>query len=455
MAFVPTELFPMCRGLRVARAARGYLHAALWLIVAGMPAPALPADSSTPAEPRSAVRTTTPLRELVTEALQNNPEIQAAHREREAAQHRITPAGALEDPMLEAGVINLPVPSGSFRREDMTMKMLGLSQKLPYPGKRGLRQDVAAKEAELVDYGYRETVNRVTRDVKIAYFDLAFVAESIRLVTQNKLVLDQFLQIAESRYTVGQGTQADVLKAQTQLSKMVDELIRLARERPSVEAELARALGRRSTVIALDSAQVPELRAVALDFGTLRDAAVKNRPQLLGLQSAIERAGKTLELARKDYYPDFDVRFAYGQRDPTLMGDRRDDMVSLTLAINLPVWRDTKLGPRVIEAVAIREQALEMYRAQENELTSKLRQQIAMGEQSAKSYGLYASTILPQARLTVEATLSAYRVNRADFLTLLDSQMTVFNYEISLAQAAVNFQKASAEIDLLTGKSSD
>ena len=393
--------------------------------------------------------------QLVAEALRSNPEILAARQEREAAGQRIKPAGALEDPMLEAGIINLPVPSGSFRNEDMTMKMLGLSQKLPYPGKRGLREDVASKDAELVGYGYSETVNRVTRDVKIAYFDLAFIAESIRLVTQNKLVLDQFLKIAESRYTVGQGTQADVLKAQTQLSKMVDELIRLDRERPSMEAELERALGRRSTVIALDAAQVPELRAIALDFSTLKDAAVKNRPQLLGLQSAIERAGKALELARKDYYPDFDVRFAYGQRDRMPTGEQRDNMVSLTLAMNLPVWRDTKRGPRVAEAVAMREQALEMYRAQENELAAKLRQQLAMAEQSSKSHQLYASTILPQAHLTVEAALSAYRVNRADFLTLLDSQMTVFGYQTSLAQAAVNYQKALAEIDLLTGKTID
>lgn len=395
------------------------------------------------------------IEKLVAEALRSNPEIQAAQREREAAEQRIKPAGALEDPMLEAGVINLPVPSGSFRREDMTMKMLGLSQKLPYPGKRGLREDVATKEAELVGYGYGETLNRVTRDVRIAYFDLAFIAESTRLVAQNKLVLDQFLKIAESRYTVGMGTQADVLKAQTQLSKMVDELIRLDRERPSVEAELVRVLGRRSDVIELDAARIPELRPVALEFGTLREAAVKNRPQLLGLQTAIERAGKALELARKDYYPDFEARFAYGQRDATSAGDRRDDMVSITLAINLPVWRDTKRGPRVAEAVAMREQALEMYRAQENELTSKLRQQIAMAEQSAKSHQLYASTILPQAHLTVEAAISAYRVNRADFLTLLDSQMTVFGYETSLAQAAVNYQKSLAEIDFLTGKSPD
>ena len=392
---------------------------------------------------------------LVAEALRGNPEIQAAKHEQRAAGQRVRSAGALDDPMLEAGVLNVPAPSGSFRREDMTMKMLGLSQKLPYPGKRGLREDVAGKEAELAGYGYRETVNRVTRDVRNACFDLALVAESTRLVTQNKLVLEQFLKIAESRYSVGQGAQADVLKAQTQLSKMMDELLRLERERPSVEAELARLLGRRGATVAMDAEKLPEVRQPALAFANLRDAALKNRPQLLGLQVAIERAGKALELARKDYYPDFDLRLAYGQRDATLMGERRDDMVSLTLAINLPVWRDAKLGPRVAEAEAMREQALELYRAQENELASKLRQQIAMAEQSAKSYALYASTILPQARLSVDASLSSYRVNRTDFLTLLDSQMTAFGYETSLAQAAVNFQKALAEIDFLTGKSPD
>ena len=126
------------------------------------------------------------LQELLAEAARNNPEILAAISEREAAQHRVSPAGALDDPMLEAGVVNAPLASQTFRREDMTMKMLGLSQRFPYPGKRGLRQDVAAKDAESVSHAYQETVNRVTRDVKAAYFELAFVVESARLVEKNK-----------------------------------------------------------------------------------------------------------------------------------------------------------------------------------------------------------------------------------------------------------------------------
>ena len=395
-------------------------------------------------------QSTTPLRDLVKEALQNSPEIRAARKEQEAASQRIAPAGALDDPMLEAGIINLPTSSFRFDREDMTMKMIGLSQRFPYPGKRGLRQDVAAREAESSGYGYQETLNRVVREIRTACYDLYLVIESARLVKKNKFILEQFLRIAETRYSVGQSSQADVLKAQTQLSKMLEELIKLARERPMFEAELNRALGRDASAPP-PLPEAPQLRPVALPLQSLLEAAVRQRPQLLALQSTIARNEKMLDLARKDYYPDFDVRFSYGQRDSMPDGTRRSDMINFTVAINLPVWRDNKLAPRVTEAQAMREQASNMYRAMRNELAMKLRQQVAAAEQSQRAAHLYQTEILPQARLTVEAALAAYRVNRVDFMTLLDSQMTVLNAEISHAGTIVNFNKALAEIDLLTG----
>jgi len=401
----------------------------------------------------AAAPVTTPLQAIIREAQQNNPEIRAARSEKEAAEQRIAPAGALDDPMLEAGVISVPVDSFRFDREDMTMKMIGMSQRFPYPGKRGLRQDVAAKDAQSAGYGFQETLNRVAREAKVAYFDLALVIESARLVEKNKLILGQFLKIADGRYSVGQGSQADVLKAQTQLSKMTDELIKLGRERPMFEAELVRALGRSPDA----AAPVPEtlqLREAPLSFDELRERGLRERPQLLALQSVIARAEKSLELMRKESYPDFDVRFSYGQRDRMPDGTRRSDMVNLTVAINLPVWRETKVGPRIAEAQAMRDQALNMYQAQRNEVGMKLRQQVASARQNLLSARLYRNDILPQARLTVEAALAAYRVNRVDFFTLLDNQMTVYTSEIAYVNAVANYNKALAEIDLLTGQSS-
>lgn len=390
------------------------------------------------------------LQELVAEASRNNPEIRAASHERLAARHRVSPAGALDDPMLEAGVINAPWPDLRLNREEMTMKMLGLSQRLPFPGKRGLRRDIAAKNAESVAYAYEETVNRVARDVRVAYFELAFIVESARLVEKNQQVLEQFLRISESRYAVGQANQADVIKAQTQLSRMADELIKLGRERRVMEAELTLALGRESEA----GAPVPaalRLREAPLQLETLRETALRQRPQLLGLQSMVDRSASALDLARKDYYPDFDLKLSYGQRDRAPDGMRRDDMLSLTVAINLPIWRQTKREPQVAEAIAMQYQAMDMLQAQRNELSSKVRQQVANAEQSLKSARLYDTGILPLARLAVESSLAAYRVNRVDFLTLLDNQMTVLNYEVSYASALSSYHKALAEIDLLTG----
>ena len=389
---------------------------------------------------------------LVAEALENNPEIRAALREREAAAQRVSPAEALDDPVLEAGVINAPLASSPFNREDMTMKMIGLSQRLPFPGKRGLRGAIAARDAESISHGYQETVNRVIRDIKIAYFDLGLTLERIRLIEKNKLIVEDLLHLAVDHYQAGMGSQADALKAQTQVSRILDELLKLARERPVVEAELVRTLGRGANA-AVPVPEPPQLQAEHLDLESLCDIALAQRPQLLALQSMVEGNKKALELARKNYYPDFDLRLAYGQRDNMLDGSRRPDMVTLTVAVNLPVWRENKLAPRVAEAAARRDQAQSMFEAQRNEVAASLRQQMAIAEQSLKSAHLYQTTILPQARLTVESALSAYRVNRVDFLTLLDSQMTVFDYEISLATATTSYNKALAEIDLLTGKS--
>ena len=429
---------------KLRRLPRAVLFAAIAIALAAAPpawAQNQPADAGA----------THALSSLIAEALQNNPELRAAAKETEAANQRVRPAGALEDPMLEVGLLNVPIQSLRLNSEDMTMKMLGLSQKLPYPGKRALREQVAAKDAETLAYGLRETRNRIVRDVKLAYFDLALTDETVRLLKSNRQILEQFMRIAESRYAVGQAAQAEVLKAQTQLGRMSEELLRMERERPVTEAELARLLGRRGDAAPI-AVELPGLREMALNLEALRQTALRERPQLLGLQSAIERSAKTLDLARKEAQPDFDLRFSYGQRDRSPLGLPRDDLVSLTVAMNLPVWRADKIEPRVAEAQAMREQTLELQQAQQNEVLAKLRQQFAITEQSRKSVQLYETAILPQARLTVEATLEAYKVSRIDLLMLLDSQMNLYGYEISRARELVNFNKALAEIELLTGK---
>jgi outer membrane protein, heavy metal efflux system len=426
----------------VARARAALLAAALLLAVA----PVL-AGEGTPAATAPAAL----LDAMVSEALRGNPEIQGALKEKQAAEHRIAPAGALDDPMLEAGVLNLPTDSFAFDREDMTMKMIGLSQRLPFSGKRDLRRQVAAKDAESIGQGYRETVNRVLRDLKVAYYDLALAIESERLTGKNRAALGQTLRVVESRYAVAQATQADVLKAQVQYTKMADELLKLGRERQMAESEVARLTARHGG-FNIAAALLPPPAEVALVAEKLEQLALQQRPQLLALQTLIAKSDGALDLARKDTLPDFDLKFSYGQRDNMPNGAKRSDLVSFTVAMNLPVWRATKNEPRIAEAQAMREKAIAAVHAQSHEIGNQLHHQITTVEQSLKSLRLYRHDVLPSARLALEAALSAYTVSRIDFLTLLDNQMAVFNYEIASAAALAGYHKALTEIDYLTGK---
>ena len=160
------------------------------------------------------------LADLLSEAVANNPELAAARSERDAAQQRIAPAGALEDPMLELGVINAPLDPLSLGREDMTMKMLGLSQKLPFAGKRDLRRAVATADADSMELAVQEASNQLVRDVRVAYEELAFNAESQRIVARTRTALEQLEAIARSRYDVGQAAQNDVLDSQIELERL-------------------------------------------------------------------------------------------------------------------------------------------------------------------------------------------------------------------------------------------
>ena len=343
-----------------------------------------------------------PLQELIAEALKNNPEINAAAHEKDAAAQRVSAAGALDAPRAEGGLISAPTQSWQLNREDTTMKMPGISQRLPDPGKRSLHADVAAMDAESAAYGYQETVNRVVRDVRLAYYDLALTDRSQALFERNRRLVVQHIRIAEARYRVGQGAQAELLMGYTQLTKMAEDLVRLNRERQSAEAELIRALGRAGEAAPI-KASLPAVDSATLSFKDLRDLAIRQRPQLLGLRRLIDKNQKAL--------------------DATVAG-----------------------------AQAMREQALSLYEAQQNELAAKLRQQIALAEQSRESLRRYETGILPQARFAVESALEAYRANRVDFALLLDSQIRVLSYEINHAGAVASLAKALAEIDQLTGK---
>ena len=416
------------------RLIRRFAGCALGLALAWAAPMTAAADRPPPTDPQ--------LADLLGEAVTNNPELAAARSERDAAQQRIAPAGALEDPMLELGVINAPLDPLSLRREDMTMKMLGLSQKLPFAGKRDLRRAVATADADSMELAVQEARNKLVRDVRVAHEELAFNAESQRIVARTRTALEQLEAIARSRYDVGQAAQNDVLDSQTELERLRIEQLRLTRENTVLQSELRRLLGRTGplTPINVAAPQLAAGSALGVDSAGL---AIENRPQLLALQARVERNTRS----------DFDLKLQYGQRDRAPDGMPRDDMVSLTVGLNLPIWRKSRLEPQVAEARAMRSQAQSMLAAQQLETRAALEEQQAIARQSRQSAELYQSTLLPQVHASVTSALAAYRVGGVDFLTLRQAQLREFDVATELAETIANHNKAVAEIDLLVGRS--
>jgi len=250
---------------------------------------------------------------------------------------------------------------------------------------------------------------------------------------------------------VGQAAQNDVLDSQTELERLRIEQLRLTRENTVLQSELRRLLGRTGppTPINVAAPQLAAGSALGVDSAGL---AIENRPQLLALQALVERNTRSLDLAQREYYPDFDLKLQYGQRDRAPDGMPRDDMVSLTVGLNLPIWRKSRLEPQVAEARAMRSQAQSMLAAQQLETRAALEEQQAIARQSRQSAELYQSTLLPQVHASVTSALAAYRVGGVDFLTLRQAQLREFDVATELAETIANHNKAVAEIDLLVGR---
>lgn len=392
------------------------------------------------------------LDQLIDEAVQNNPEILASKKRWEVFKEKVPQARALPDPMLGFGIISLPT-NFSFRDEDMTMKELSISQMFPFPGKRRLMGEMAEKEAEAVFKEIQERTNRIIKEVKSTYFELSYNYRSMEITQRNKEILENFSKIAETQYSVGMGIQQDVLKAHVEVSKMVDELIMLGQKKRALEAKLNALLNRSPEAPVGEPAEVI-FKKLPYAIDELQKMAVEINPTLQGMKKMIEAKEKAYELAKREYYPDLTFKFAYGQRDnspgPEVM--KRRDMLTGMVEINIPIFYKSKQDRKVAETKADIQTFEAQYRAMKNEIQFMVTDMTSMLQRVERQLDLYKTGIIPQASLQVNSAMSAYRVNKADFMTLLDSQMTLYKYELEYRQALTEYEKNVASLEATIGK---
>jgi len=392
------------------------------------------------------------LDELISEALQANPGIIASQRNRDALWERSPQAKAWDDPRISLGVRNLPTEDRDFDEINMTSKEVSISQVIPMPGITSLRQKIAIQEAKSADKMHDYTRLQVVRAVKKAYFELYLANRYITTTEKNRDLLAQFAEIARSNYIVGNGLQQDVLKAQVEHSRFLERLIQLKQEKTTVIAELNRLLSRERATPLYGEPVLP-IGPIALSEEELHESAQTGNPALLALHESIARNEAGYDLAGKSYVPEFVVTGAYGQRED---GDnpkvRRSDIFTVLVGFNVPIWFKSKQSRKVAETHYRFEQSKAEYKALSDEIHFKIRDILARQERESDLIELYENAIIPQAAQALESSVASYHVGRADFLTLLSNQVTLYNAELQLSDSLAQYQMNQADLEALVGK---
>lgn len=373
---------------------------------------------------------------LVREALEHNPEIQAVKQRLEASKAVIPQVKTLPDPR-----INL-----EYRELAAHEVLYGASQEIPFPGKLRLRGEIATREAERVGQEYLATRLQVVAALKEAYYDLHFAAKSIEIVLKNLKLLRSFEESAKAQYAVGRGAQQDVFRAQTEVSRALARLATLEQRKQSLGADINRLLNRppAAPLGTPEEVRMTPLRRSLEELNALVD---QDAPLLRAQAKGVERGDKAVALARREYYPDFELG-AMGLREEP-MGK---DGYRVMLNVRVPLYFATKQRKGVEEAVAGRGAAVEDLYTVRQELLFRVKDNVVQASRAEDLVAILNKAIIPQARLTLASAQAGYGVGRVDFLTLLNSLLTLQENEIELHGEIVDYEKALARLEGIIGE---
>ena len=389
--------------------------------------------------------TPTPLAVLIEEATKNDPAIHSAESAARAATFASSQASTLPDPQftLQQFSVGSPRPFAGYTNSDFAYIGLGVSQQFPYPGKRKLRGEVADRDADATKAHVEVVLHDEIETLKTTYFHLAYLQQTLGILQQNDALLQQIEQQARAHYSTGQGNQRDVLKAQLERTKILREISMHHQLVGEDQAVLKRILRRSQDSPAI----IPEpLSATFLRYtaSELLDKVRGQNPNVQEDAAMIQRNQMAVELAQKEFRPDFEVSYMYENTDRKFR-----DYYMLSFSVNFP--RRKPRRATLAQAQVNVERAQQEQDAQVQAVLAEVQKQYVTIKASEEQLLIYRDGLIPQAQATIQAGLAAYESNRADFETLFSSYMDVLNLDLEYQQTLLDHDTAIAHIERLTG----
>jgi len=388
-----------------------------------------------------------PLRELVQEVERSNPQITAALHTWQAATNVPRQVSALPETQVSVQQFSVgsPRPFAGYSNSDFAYIGVGASQDLPFPGKRALRGKVAELEAGSLREQSDAVRRGVVEQLKLVYFQLSYIQQTLGTLLRDDQLLDQVQQVVESRYRVGQGNQQDVLKAQLQHTKILQEIAMHHQEEGQLEAQLKQILNR--TQESADIVTEPLApTAVHYSAAELLQRTREQNPDVRARSEMVRSQEAQVQLAHKEFRPDFNVGYTYEHN-----ASQFKDYYMASFGVHLP--NRGRQRAALAEAEQNQQRADQEMQAEVQRVLSEVQQQYVFVQTSTERLTIYRDGLIPQSEATFRAGLAAYQANRQDFETLLSSFLDVLNLDLEYRRELADHESAVAKLERLTGVS--
>lgn len=391
----------------------------------------------------------------ITIAIENNPSLAEMRARFESLKEVPSQVGALPDPMVSFNAMNIPTDTYELDQEAMTQLQVGISQVFPFPGKLGLKEKAAEYDAQAAGHSVDEMRLHLIKNVKSKWWQLYYMDRALETVANNRLLLSQFITVAKTKYETGKGLQQDVLLSQLELSRLMDQEIQLQAIRTNQAIQLNILMDRHANEpISLPHA-VSKKMPVITNETQLFPRAESVRPRLKQMETKVNAARSRLDLAERERYPDFKLGVTYGDRggsNPLPRGGARTDFVSVMVGVKIPLYAGRKQSKAVSQKNLDLQKSRYAMLDEKGVVAAEIASAVTDYKRAKQQFSLYGGGIIPQAQQTVQSMLAGYQVSEVDFLNLVRSQMTLFNYELQYWKALSEAKQALARLEAAVGE---
>jgi cobalt-zinc-cadmium efflux system outer membrane protein len=389
----------------------------------------------------------TALSALLDEATQNNPDILAARRGWQAATQIPSQVSTPPDPQVTVQHVSVgsPRPFAGFSNSDFGYIGFGISQDLPYPGKLKLKGEAAQQDAAVSRTKLEAVRRSILQQVKEAYFQIAYVQQTLEVLDRNGKLLEQIERIADARYRVGEGSQQDILKAQLERTKLLREVAHHHELMETQQAQLRKLLNRPPGSHDISTEQLVETPLRYTSEELLAKVRTEN-PNVTGQLEMVKRQSLQVEIARKDRYPDFSVQYMWQHT-----AEQFRDYYMLSFSARIPIYRRRKLNPEMNQAVEELNRSRREYESQVQTAYFDIRNQYIAAETASQMLKIYREGLIPQALATYRAGLASYQTGTLDFESLFSTFMDVLGFDGEYWKTLMEHETALARIEQITG----